>query len=91
MESVGKAEEEWRTTTAVGDYFLDPILATEGVLHEVRLERVTGPGLSLSMRSFRSQPRPTMWRATDAGQLGTEGGGWWGTVTWGSDFDSRQR
>lgn len=48
----GGQEERGRTTTAISDYFLDSVLATEGMLHGLGLERVvTGPSLSLSNES----------------------------------------
>ena len=67
--------EEMLTTTAIGDYLLDSVLATEGVLHGVRPERVAGPRLCLSMGSFRSGPGCRMWREIEVGQLGR----WWDT------------
>jgi hypothetical protein len=71
----GKAEEEMGTTTTISDYFLDSVLATEGVLHGMGLERVAGPRLSLSMRSFRSGPRSRMWSWVSRGRRNGGRGG----------------
>lgn len=73
MVGVGEVEEGWHTTTAICDYFLDSVLATEGMLHGIELERVAGPKQALSMGGFRSQPRSMKWKEIEVGQLGHGG------------------
>ena len=70
-------ETEWeqRTTTAVRDCFFDSVLATEGVLHGLRVERVAGSGISLSMSSCRSQPQPVVSQESEVAQLGARRAG----------------